>query len=94
MASPLFNRDQNPQFRHLGSFHATNPHYFSHPSLQRQVQEACGIDHLCGGMQAGIEGGVHAMHSIWETHKMEEEWGFLLFDTRTAFDEIYRTVMM
>ena len=22
--------------------------------------------------QAGLEGGVHAMHLIWETHKMEE----------------------
>ena len=28
-----------------------------------EAQEACGIDQL----QAGIEGGIHAMHSIWET---------------------------
>ena len=26
------------------------------------------------------------MHSIWETHKMEEEWGFLLIDARNAFN--------
>ena len=37
-----------------------------------EAQEACGIDQLCGGLQAGIEGG-HTMHSFWETHKMEEE---------------------
>ena len=59
-----------------------------------EAQEACGIDQLCGGLQAGIEGGVHAMHSMWETHKMEEEWGFLLIDARNAFNEVNRTVML
>ena len=29
-----------------------------------EAQEASGIDQLCGGLQAGIEGGVHAIHSI------------------------------
>ena len=41
-----------------------------------EAQLACGIDQLCEGLQAGIEGGVHALHSIWETQKMEEEWRF------------------
>ena len=34
------------------------------------------------------------MHSIWEIHKMEEEWGFLRIDARNAFNEIDRTVML
>ena len=57
-------------------------------------EEDCSNDQLCGVLQPGIEGGVHAMHSLWETHKMEEEWGFLLIDARNAFDEINRTVML
>ena len=59
-----------------------------------EVQEACGIDQLCGELQAGIEGGVHARHSMWETHKMGEEWGFLLIDARNACSEFDRTVML
>ena len=53
-----------------------------------EAQEASGIDQLYGRLQ----GGVHAMRSTCETHKMEVEWGFLLIDTRNAFNEINRTV--
>ena len=61
-----------------------------------QAQEAWGIDQLCGELQAGIVSGIHAiaMHSIWETHRMEENLVFLLIDTRNAFNEIDRTVML
>ena len=44
--------------------------------------------------QAGIEGGVHAMHSLWNIRMMEEVWEFLLIDARSAFGEINRTVML
>ena len=53
-----------------------------------EAQEACGMDQLCGRLQAGKEGGVHAMHSTLETHKTEEEWGFLLIDARNFFSEL------
>ena len=58
-----------------------------------RAQEACGIDQLRGGLQAGIEGDVHAMHSLWETHKMEEEWGILLIDANNYSIEINSTVI-
>ena len=60
-----------------------------------EVQEVwCGIDLICGGLQAGIEGCVHAMDSLWETHKMEKEWGFLLIDVYKAYIEINRTAVL
>ena len=60
---------------------------------KREAQVAYGIDQLCEGLQADIDGGINAIHSMWETHqKMEEEWGFLFIDARNSFDEINRTV--
>jgi hypothetical protein len=31
---------------------------------------------------------------MWELHKAEEEWGFLLIDARNAFNEMNRTIML
>jgi hypothetical protein len=45
---------------------------------QEQAKEACGIDQLCAGLEAGIEGGIHAMQALWDLHETEENWGFLL----------------
>jgi hypothetical protein len=45
-------------------------------------------------LEAGVEGGIHAMRLIWEEHKMEEEWGFLLVDARNAFNEGNRIAML
>ena len=38
-----------------------------------EAKEACGIDQLCAGLEAGIEEGVHAMHQLWAQHAREEE---------------------
>ena len=56
--------------------------------------EACGIDQLCAGLMAGIEGGIHAMQHLWKQMKLEEDWGFLLIDARNAFNELNRTAML
>ena len=34
------------------------------------------------------------MRVLWEEHKTEEDWGFLLIDTRNAFNEENRTAML
>jgi hypothetical protein len=47
-----------------------------------EAKESCGVDQLCAGLEAGIEGGIHAMRLLCETHLAEEEWGFLLVDAR------------
>ena len=36
----------------------------------------------------------YAIHSIWETHNMEEGLDVLLISARNAFTEINRTVML
>ena len=59
-----------------------------------EAQIACGVDQLCGGLEAGIEGGIHAMSSIWDAHSFEEQWGFLLVDARNAFNEGNRGHML
>ena len=38
-----------------------------------QAKEACGIDQLCAGLEAGIEGGIHAMQALWDLHETEEK---------------------
>jgi hypothetical protein len=52
-----------------------------------EAKDECGVDQLCAGLKARIEGGIHAMRLLWEQHKAEEEWGFLLVDARNAFNE-------
>jgi hypothetical protein len=58
------------------------------------AKERCGIDQLCAGLEAGIEGGIHAIDELWRQHEEEEEWGFLLVDAANAFNELNRTAML
>jgi hypothetical protein len=58
------------------------------------AKELCGIHQLCAGLEAGIEGGIHAIEELWKQHEEEEEWGFLLVDASNAFNELNRTAML
>ena len=59
-----------------------------------EAKAACGTTHLTGGLEAGIEGAIHAMRVLWEEQKTEEDWGFLLIDARNAFNEENRIAMI
>ena len=59
-----------------------------------ESKAACGATQLAGELEAGIEGSIHVMRVLWEEHKMEEDWGFLLIDARNAFNEGNRTAML
>ena len=52
-----------------------------------EAKTACGTTQLAGGLEEGIEGDIHAMCVLWEEHKKEEDWGFLLIDARNALNE-------
>ena len=59
-----------------------------------EAKVACVMEQLCGGLEAGIEGGIHAVRILWQQHPQEEDWGFLLIDARNVFNEENRTAMM
>jgi len=52
-----------------------------------EVQQSCGVENLCGGIKAGIEGGVHAVKDIFEDDDVE---GGLLVDAGNAFNVLAR----
>jgi len=60
----------------------------------KEASASCGVDQLCAGLQAGIDGAIHAMQHEWDIHHMEENWGFLLIDARNAFNELNCTAML
>jgi hypothetical protein len=59
-----------------------------------EAKESCGVDQLYAGLEAGIEGGIHAMRLLCKTDLAEEKWGFLLVDARSAFNEGNRIVVV
>ena len=59
-----------------------------------EAKSACGTTQLAGGLEAGIEGAIHAMRVLFEEHRSEEDWGFLLIDARNAFNEENCTCML
>jgi hypothetical protein len=60
----------------------------------KDVTMMCKTDTLCGGLQGGIDGEIHAAQAMWDSHHMEENWGFLLIDVRNVFNEQDRMVML
>ena len=59
-----------------------------------EAKEAYGMDQLCDGLYAAIEGGIHAVRLLWQHHALEEYWELLLIETCNAFNEENHTAMM
>ena len=53
-----------------------------------------GTEHIAGGVETGIEGGIHAMHFLWAHHSQEEDWGFILTYERNKFNGENWTAMI
>ena len=62
--------------------------------MGQESKPACGTEQLAGGVEAGIEGAIHAARLQWAQHFQEEDWGFLLIDARNAFNDENRTAML
>ena len=58
------------------------------------MEITCGTSQLCGGMRAGIEVGIHAMQMQWDADGTLEDQGFLLVDTKKAFNSQNRMMML
>ena len=39
--------------------------------MGQEAKAACRTSKLAGGLEAGIEGGIHAMRVLWEEHSKE-----------------------
>ena len=60
----------------------------------KEATRACKTDQLCGGLEAGMEGTMHCMRSLWDVHENDEDdWGVFLIDARNAFNEGNRKIM-
>ena len=59
-----------------------------------EAKAACGTTKLDGGVEAGIEGAIHAMRVLWDKHTLEEDWVFILIDAWNAFNEEKRTAIL
>jgi hypothetical protein len=55
----------------------------------KDVEEVCNAEQLCTGVQAGIEGAIHAMRDLYDTN-VNNGWGMLLVDASNAFNSINR----
>ena len=54
----------------------------------------CQDDQICSRLNAGLDGVVHLVQSIWDANFSTEDWRFLLVDAKDDFNEINRIVMI
>ena len=47
----------------------------------------CGVVWLCSGLQAGMEGAIHAVCELFDLHS-DNGWRGLLVDARNAFNSV------
>ena len=57
------------------------------------VEEVCGVEQLCSGLKAGIEGTVRGMCELFEL-KSSEGVGMLLVDAKNAFNSVSREAVL
>ena len=59
-----------------------------------EAEIACGKVQLCTGLEAGIDNVIYAVHQLWDENSEDEEWRYLLVDSRNASNEGNRMSML
>ena len=49
---------------------------------------SCQDDQMCSGIKGVIDGKIHGVQNLWDKHLSMEKWGFLLVDSKNAFNKI------
>ena len=96
MLERLIGMDKHPGVRHVGvgeTWRRIMDKLVVKVAGQ-EANEACGMEQLCGGMEAGIEGGIHKIRLLWAQNAHDEYWGFLLTDAFDALNEENWTEML
>ena len=56
-------------------------------ATRTDLEDVCGVAQLCSGLQAGVEGTIHAVHELFDLHS-DDGWGILPVDARNAFNSV------
>ena len=55
----------------------------------------CGFDQFGAGLSSGIEGAIHAMHSLFVANQdLSSGWGILMVDAHNTFNSLNRVAML
>ena len=95
VASRLIALDKNPGVRPIGVGESLRRIVGKAiTSLTKcDIEDVCGVSQLCSGLRAGIEGGVHAVSELFESHS-DEGWGVLMVDASNAFNSLNRLAVL
>ena len=57
------------------------------------IEELCGVHQLCSGLQAGVEGAIHAMRELYQENR-GTGWGSSIVDAKNAFNSLNRAAAL
>ena len=49
---------------------------------------------MCARLKAGIDDAIRRVQDLWDEKPSTEEWGFLIVDSKNAFNEINQVGMI
>ena len=97
VASHLIALDKCPGVRPIGIGETLHRIIGKSVCLATHLDAAlvCGSDHLCAGLQAGIEGAIHGMNELFSTHQDQGTgWGVSLVDAANVFNSLNQAAML
>ena len=90
MSGCLVALDKQPVLRRVG-IGETWRRIFANIFLKVTGPEAtmaCQDDQICAGLKVGVDGPIHEVQYLWDKKSATKNWGFLIVDTKNAFNEI------